>query len=380
MNMGQNQQRNQMYEDGPLPKPPQKTYVVNSNVSPTLQLRQVKGEKPEFSLFDCVPVMYEEDLVKLNSHLDSLEESKLMMWAIDYMRDKTSATSFSDYVATLWKTQKNSNMKLIFGPQRSINVHREVLAHRCAYFRVMFNSGMQESTQTEIQMEEETYESMLLLLEYIYTNNIREINVNLLELFDVLDVYASEHVSLIQHCAQQMYSHELSPSNVCMVYDFARERSLKPLVTACEYYIILHQSEIDLTSLEGFDITEVGFRMQKITLASYDDHSFSTTRLSIYEGVPPVKVALYGIAEVGKTTLMMWLVRRKIDKTENYSGTIGVEFGKYHWDEENYPACQIWDTGGKERFRNIVRAYMRGSKILFACFSFDNLESFHYIR
>ncbi len=378
-------QRYELHEDLPIHEPPchQSLTQPPQKISATLTLRQVKGNTPDFSLFEPASSTYLEDLRKLNTHLDTLsKESNLPAWAYNFIHNKSAFNqTLPQYLSTLRKRREDSDVELAFGFRKVIKAHRDILSHRSAYFRTMFNSGMLEATQSKIEMEVETYKSMLQLVEYLYTDKISMADVNLLDLFHVLDVYAPEHVPLIQQCAQQMYTYELSPSNTCMVYEFARERDIKPLITACEYYIIMHLSEIDPIALEPHNITEMGLKMQKITLAAYDDHSYSPERSIDYKG-SPIKTALYGIAKAGKSTLFKMLSQCVVDKNAPYLTTIGVEFGKYLWqdDSSHKPSCQIWDTGGDERFRVISRAYMRGTRFLVACFSFDDLASFEYIR
>lgn len=50
--------------------------------------------------------------------------------------------------------------------------HKVVLAARCEYFKMLFSSGYAETTQTSITVDGFSRETMLQLLEYIYTTDV----------------------------------------------------------------------------------------------------------------------------------------------------------------------------------------------------------------
>lgn len=71
------------------------------------------------------------------------------------------------------------------------------------------------------------------------------------------------------------------------------------------------------------------------------------------------KICLLGAPGVGKTSL----VRRFVHScfSENYHSTIGVKIDKSSVDGDTGPIdLLIWDVQGEERFRNVLRPYLRG--------------------
>ena len=72
---------------------------------------------------------------------------------------------------------------LDFGPNKHIHAHKIILHIRSEYFRNMFSSGMAEAAQTNIKMEEDTFNSMKLIITYLYRDTIHSFeNVDLLDL------------------------------------------------------------------------------------------------------------------------------------------------------------------------------------------------------
>lgn len=85
-----------------------------------------------------------------------------------------------------------------------------------------------------------------------------------------------------------------------------------------------------------------------------------------------MKTTLVGSTGVGKSSLLL----RYMDNTFNHNGyitTIGVDFRvrTININDRNVKQ-QIWDTAGKERFRTITTAYLRGALGLILIYDISN--------
>lgn len=91
------------------------------------------------------------------------------------------------------------------------------------------------------------------------------------------------------------------------------------------------------------------------------------------------KTIVIGNGNVGKTSIT---VRYATDKfKEDYKATIGVEFTiKKIVVGNRVVKCQIWDTGGQERFSKIRPLYYRGAYGALIVFDVTVRESFLDIR
>src|SRR3990167_193238 len=86
------------------------------------------------------------------------------------------------------------------------------------------------------------------------------------------------------------------------------------------------------------------------------------------------KVIIVGPAKAGKSSLLQKILDNKTPSpSEEYTPTIGVEFGTYTDDATKF---QIWDTAGQENFRSITRSYYRGLQFAIVCFDCGSRDQF----
>ncbi|MHA1211415.1 MAG: GTP-binding protein [Candidatus Heimdallarchaeota archaeon] len=87
------------------------------------------------------------------------------------------------------------------------------------------------------------------------------------------------------------------------------------------------------------------------------------------------KTIVVGDGAVGKTAITYRYANDKFQ--ENYKMTIGVDFTiKQMVVRDKRIKCQIWDTGGQERFSKIRPLYYRGALGSLVVFDVTNKESF----
>lgn len=90
------------------------------------------------------------------------------------------------------------------------------------------------------------------------------------------------------------------------------------------------------------------------------------------------KTIVVGDGAVGKTAITYRYAENKFQ--ENYKMTIGVDFTiKRLKMKDKIIKCQIWDTGGQERFSKIRPLYYRGSLGCLIVYDVTNAESFEHL-
>ena len=79
-----------------------------------------------------------------------------------------------------------------------------------------------------------------------------------------------------------------------------------------------------------------------------------------------LKIVLLGSTKTGKTTFLMKLNDKKVDKDLEYIPTLGATYVAYNIEieQENYK-LEIWDTSGQEKFYRINKFILRDSDIIF---------------
>jgi len=88
------------------------------------------------------------------------------------------------------------------------------------------------------------------------------------------------------------------------------------------------------------------------------------------------KIVLIGDSNVGKTSIVYWLMYQKHCMTDVFP-TIGTAFNTRTIEIDNRQIkLQLWDTAGQERFRSIAKIYYRGSYGCLCVFDVMDKDSF----
>jgi hypothetical protein len=132
-------------------------------------------------LFTFPPSSLNIDIATL---LEIFKNNGAPPWA-KQIANETDLDKIENFISSLDDTL--ADVVLDFGSDKQIYVHKDILLVRSEYFRNMFNSGMAESEQTVINMEEETYESMKIIKNYFYTEKMlnEEKELKCLDLYEI---------------------------------------------------------------------------------------------------------------------------------------------------------------------------------------------------
>ena len=174
---------------------------------------------------------------------DKEEDDYIFLNDIQVLDTHPSSTLVADWRAFL-NNPLLSDITIMVGGTR-VHAHRVVLAARCAYFRGMFESGMKESTQTEVSLEDISYDVFHALLEHLYTDRVDVTSEIALELFAAADFLGVEQLKSI--CVSKIES-ELSVDTVCHTLTVADKHSATPLKDVCVKYIVDHFKEVHSTA------------------------------------------------------------------------------------------------------------------------------------
>lgn len=87
--------------------------------------------------------------------------------------------------------------------------------------------------------------------------------------------------------------------------------------------------------------------------------------------IPGLKTIMLGKSTVGKTTVVCRMETGKF--ALDSQATVGASFSTIYHRGIKY---NVWDTGGQERFRSLMPAYIRGSRIVIFIFDMENLSTF----
>lgn len=84
------------------------------------------------------------------------------------------------------------------------------------------------------------------------------------------------------------------------------------------------------------------------------------------------KLVVVGDIAVGKTTIINSLLGQKFK--ENYEPSVGVDFftKNIKFKGKNIK-LQIWDSAGQEKYRSLIKNYIRGSSIIFVIYDITSI-------
>ncbi|XP_062849555.1 actin-binding protein IPP [Trichomycterus rosablanca] len=120
---------------------------------------------------------------------------------------------------------------------RVFQVHRLVLAASGPYFSALFNSGMSEAREDEVQISGVEVEVFQTLLEFIYTGCVDVTVENVQDLMMAADML--QLAELVRICGDFLRSH-MDPSNCVGIYQFLEQMGQSDLMEFVQNYIHAH--------------------------------------------------------------------------------------------------------------------------------------------
>jgi hypothetical protein len=95
----------------------------------------------------------------------------------------------------------------------------------------MFLNGMKETTQTQIDVKDWSYNCYLLMMEYLYTGSILNFNPRIaLDLLGLADAYMLER---LKYLCENTLMHNVDNDNVCALLIDANKYSANELKKFC---------------------------------------------------------------------------------------------------------------------------------------------------
>ncbi|KAL1500249.1 hypothetical protein AB1Y20_012917 [Prymnesium parvum] len=122
--------------------------------------------------------------------------------------------------------------------------HRVVLAARCEYFRCMFEIGMRETSQAEIEVPDVELEVFRKLLEHLYTDTEEIPQEIALPLFAAADRFGVERLRRL--CALRVET-IMRVDTVCSIFTVADQHGDECLKVECVRFIVSNFAEVHNT-------------------------------------------------------------------------------------------------------------------------------------
>ena len=131
----------------------------------------------------------------------------------------------------------------------AVYAHKAVLCSRSQHFSAMFNSGMKESREKEIVVEDWTRQSFVAMLEFLYTGSVADLAPDVaVELMGLSDHHGLDGLKAL--CETSLIQ-SADVANVCTLYRTAHRYGAVELKKFCLEFILKHNKSVDLDALSS---------------------------------------------------------------------------------------------------------------------------------
>lgn len=158
-----------------------------------------------------------------------------------------SATSLEEQMRTLLADEATADVRLVVryvGNDLEFSAHKCVLASRSAYFRALFSSEFRERCQSRLPLEDIVPDQLLLLLNFIYTDEWVEDSEFALDMIPIADRFSV--LDLKRLCERTLIC-TMSVDNVARIFALAdryacarlRNRALMFMTESHNFHLVM---------------------------------------------------------------------------------------------------------------------------------------------
>lgn len=130
---------------------------------------------------------------------------------------------------------------------QAIHAHRAILSARSEHFRAMFASGMRESREETIHLQQLRLPVFLALLEFMYADNVTGNPHIAIELYAAADLYTLDRLKKI---CEALVHRAINVDNAATFLQAADELNCDRLRHICVSFIVRHFDTV--TKTQGF--------------------------------------------------------------------------------------------------------------------------------
>jgi len=148
---------------------------------------------------------------------------------------------YAEQFHSLLQTSDHQDIKFVVGEstEEELFAHKAILSARSEYFRAMFKKGgMSESSLSSIKVPDHSSSAFRRMLEYIYSNKVKDLEA--CELTDVVNllVLANEYcLDRLQYLCEVAASACLDNENIARITLLSMNYDLEKLKKECKLYL-----------------------------------------------------------------------------------------------------------------------------------------------
>ena len=188
-----------------------------------------------------------------------------------------------DHVGELWRQRSLCDVNLMVEdaagrPKVSVPAHKIILAASVPYFRAMFTSDMQESSQKEVSLKDVDEGGLKAIINFVYSGKLEITETNVQGVLSTASMFGLQNI--MEACSRFMIKH-LSSSNCLGVKAFSSVFNLGNLRAAADKYAQQHFTKVlkeeEFLGL-GMEEVERFVSNDQISVESEEDIYIAVTR------------------------------------------------------------------------------------------------------
>lgn len=169
---------------------------------------------------------------------------------------KITKSNMSDNFQTILKNGKFSDITFVIN-EKKIQAHKVIVCARSPVFEAMFSNDCQEAKESKVVISDVSTEVFELLLHFMYTNKVKQMETYGQELLVAADKY--EITDLVSNCVQYFVDNTTINSVVDLLI-FADKCNIEHLKSMCTKFIVANYKEVVVT--ESWQKLKNGKRIQ----------------------------------------------------------------------------------------------------------------------
>mmetsp|Transcript_12924 Transcript_12924/g.21141 ORF Transcript_12924/g.21141 Transcript_12924/m.21141 type:complete len:513 (+) Transcript_12924:47-1585(+) len=174
-----------------------------------------------------------------------------------YMLDLVGSGAVCIPSSTIIKNLRNalnqkefSDLTIVTAEGKSIYAHKIILFTNCPHFKVLYQSGMQDSKVDQIKIPD-AYVVVYALLEFLYTDEVNEdVRTSAAIAIDLLQLADMYFLERLKHLCQTLIPRNININNVAYVFQRAVAIRASYIQDFAQHYMFTHFGQVAKT--EGF--------------------------------------------------------------------------------------------------------------------------------